>query len=158
MPKVLLNLAVLLYTIGFGIYLLYAWIYHVESDGGRNDFRNIFISFVATVGAVYVIVFVVDMFAFVDERKRIADFDLNRTTTFAKPVSQKQLEEWLLTLQDMQNTTAGGGDLYMRLETAVKELQSNWDAERRLERLQRKQERRRVLTERREARAGREQA
>ncbi|KIW53446.1 hypothetical protein PV05_09020 [Exophiala xenobiotica] len=40
MPKVLLNLAVLLYTIGFGIYLLYSWIYHAERDGGRDDFAT----------------------------------------------------------------------------------------------------------------------
>ncbi|KAJ9619127.1 hypothetical protein H2204_012774 [Knufia peltigerae] len=158
MPKVLLNLAVLLYTIGFGIYLLFAWVYHVDTDGGRNDFRNIFISFVATVGFVCASVFATDLFAIVDERKRMADFDLNRTTTFAKPVSQKQLEEWLETLRDMQDTTAGGSELYMRLETAVNDLQSKWDAERRLERLRRKQEHRRVLTERREARAGPEQA
>ncbi|KIW10628.1 hypothetical protein PV08_11592 [Exophiala spinifera] len=158
MPKALLNWAVLLYTVGFGIYLLFAWIYHVESEGGRNDFRNVFMSFVATVGVVYVSVFVVDMFAIADERKRVFEFDLNRTTTFAKPVSQKQLEEWLAALQDMQNTTVGSGELYARLETAVEKLQSKWDAERRLERLQLKRELRRQLTEMREARVGAEQA
>jgi hypothetical protein len=121
LPKVLLNLAVLLYTIGFGIYLLYSWIYHAERDGGRDDFRNVFIAFVATVGPVLNVV-MVDDFAFADERKRTADFNLDRTATFAKPVSQKQLEEWLETLYDMQSTTVGVGEFYAKLETAVNDL------------------------------------
>jgi hypothetical protein len=49
LPKVHLNLAVLLCTIGFDIYLLHAWLYHVASSGGRNDFRNVFITFMVTV-------------------------------------------------------------------------------------------------------------
>jgi hypothetical protein len=130
MPKVLLNLAVLLYTVGFGIYLLYSWIYHAESEGGRNDFRNIFIAFVATVGLVYLNVVMVDDFASADERKRTAEFNLDRTATFAKPVSQKQLEEWLQTLHDMQSTTVGVGELYAKLETAVNDLQTKWESER----------------------------
>jgi len=130
MPKVLLNLAVLLYTIGFGIYLLYSWIYHAERDAGRDDFRNVFIAFVATVGLVYLIVVMVDAFAFADEWKRTADFNLDRTATFAKPVSQKRLEEWLETLYDMQSTTVGVGALYAKLETAVNDLQTKWESER----------------------------
>lgn len=135
-PKVVLNLAVLLYTVGFGIYLLYAWIDHVEPDGGRNDFRNVFIAFVTTVGCVYIYIIVIGGFAFADEKKRTADFDLNRSTTFAKPASQQQLEEWLQTLQQMQATTLGAGELYGKLETAVNDLQTKWQAER-LERAER---------------------
>jgi hypothetical protein len=40
----------LLFTVGFGMYLLYACLYHVESSGGLDDFRNIFISLIITVG------------------------------------------------------------------------------------------------------------
>ncbi|KAI1617153.1 hypothetical protein EDD36DRAFT_462013 [Exophiala viscosa] len=129
-PKVVLNLAVLLYTIGFGIYLLYSWIYHVEPDDGRNDFRNVFIAFVATVGCVCIYVVIVGGFAFADELKRHLDFGLGRSTTFAKPVSQQQLEEWLKILQDMQSTTSGTDEIYGRLETAISTLQTKWEAER----------------------------
>jgi len=85
---------------------------------------------VATVGLVYLNVVMVDGFAFADERKRTSDFNLDRTATFAKPISQKQLEEWLQTLHDMQSTTVGVGELYAKLETAVNDLQTKWELER----------------------------
>ncbi|KIW93796.1 uncharacterized protein Z519_05111 [Cladophialophora bantiana CBS 173.52] len=130
LPKVVLNVAVLFYIIGLGIYLLYSWLYHVEPDGGRDDFRNIFITFVATVGVVYLYVIVIGGLAYADNRKRTEDFNLDRTTTFAKPTSQVQLEEWLKALQDMQSMTFESGNVYIRLETAVNELKSKWETDR----------------------------
>ncbi|KAH0839112.1 hypothetical protein AYO21_04705 [Fonsecaea monophora] len=130
LPKVVLNLAVLLYIVGVGVYLLYAWLYRVEPAGGRDDFRNVFIAFAATVGVVYLYVAVVGALAYADNRKRTEDFDLDRTTTFAKPASQVQLEEWLRALQDMQSTTLESANVYIRLQTAVDDLKAKWDADR----------------------------
>lgn len=72
-PKVTLNLAVLLYTIGFSIYLLYSWLYRVKSNGGLNDFRNFFLTFVVTVGLVCVYKSILGAFSYADEWKRIRD-------------------------------------------------------------------------------------
>ncbi|KIW24117.1 uncharacterized protein PV07_09849 [Cladophialophora immunda] len=149
LPKVVLNMAVLLYIIGLGIYLLYSWLYHVEPDGGRNDFRNIFIAFAATVGVVYLYVIVIGGLAYADNRKRTEDFDLDRTTTFAKPASQTQLEEWLRALQDMQSTTSESGNVYIRLQTAVNDLQAKWESDR-----QELEGRKRVMRTQKKRRAG----
>ena len=145
MPKVILRLAVILYTVGFGIYLLYAWLYRVEPEGGPNDFRNIFIAFVATVGILYIYVVAVSFQAHTAARKRTADFRLDRSTTFAKPAEQRQLEEWLRILQDMHDCTIESGEAYHTLEAAVTDLQSKWETERvaRDERIKAKREEKR---------------
>lgn len=130
MPKVILNLAVLLYTIGFGIYLLYSWLYRVEINGGLNDFRNIFIAFVATVGLVCVYQIILRAFSYADEWKRTKDFDLDNSQGFAKPASRRQLEEWLKALQDMQNLDIEDKEEYSVLKTVVNDLQAKWEAER----------------------------
>ncbi|KIX99763.1 uncharacterized protein Z520_04399 [Fonsecaea multimorphosa CBS 102226] len=130
LPRFALNMAVLLYIVGLGVYLLYAWLYHVEPAGGRDDFRNIFIAFAATVGVVYLYVLGVGALAYADSRKRTEDFDLDRTTTFAKPASQTQLEEWLRALQDMQSMNSESGNVYIRLQAAVNDLQAKWEEDR----------------------------
>lgn len=130
MPKVTLNLAVLLYTIGFGIYLLYSWLYRVESNGGLNDFRNIFITFVVTVGLVCVYKIILGAFSYADEWKRTRDFDPDSSQSFAKPASRRQLEEWLKALQDMQKLNMDNEEEYSVLETVVNDLKAKWEAER----------------------------
>lgn len=93
MPKTILNLAVLLYTIGFGIYLLYLWLYCVEPEGGSNYFRNILVSFVATAGLLYIYAVIIGYMTYKDSWKITVDFDLEIDATFAKPTVQRQLEE-----------------------------------------------------------------
>jgi hypothetical protein len=47
-PRHLLSLAVLLYLIGFGLYVLFLWLDNIETSG--QAYRNIFIVFIITVG------------------------------------------------------------------------------------------------------------
>jgi hypothetical protein len=126
LPKVLLNLAVLLYTVGFGIYLLYSWLYHVESSGGLNDFRNIFIAFVATVGLLVIYQLYLSVSCVADASKRERDFNMDESTGFAKPTSRKELEEWLTALQGMQRLDIGDEADYNILETMINDLQTKW--------------------------------
>ncbi|MCJ1280910.1 hypothetical protein MMC26_000227 [Xylographa opegraphella] len=101
LPKVLLNLAVLLYLLGFGIYLLFCWLENVESP--TSDYRNIFIVFVTTLGVHYVYQVVLEMLSFVDQRNAAKDYDLDRQGSFAKPDSQQLLELRLEVLQHMRD-------------------------------------------------------
>ena len=101
LPKVLLNLAVFLYLLGFGIYLLFAWLDNVEPPS--SNYRNVFIVFVATLGVHYFYQVVLDMLGFIDQRNRAKDYDLDRQGTFAKPVSQQLLELRLEVLQHMRD-------------------------------------------------------
>ncbi len=128
LPKFLLKLAVLLYVVVFGLYLLYAWLDHAEvadDDGGRknDEYRNIFVAFVATVDALYVYVAVVARQAH-SARKRTVDFDHDGDTTFVKPLTQRQLGELLQALDGLQDTSSESGEVYKRLFETVTELQS----------------------------------
>lgn len=52
LPKALLNLAVFLYLIAFGLYLILSWIEAVPTR--NDDYRNIFIAFILCVGLTFV--------------------------------------------------------------------------------------------------------
>jgi hypothetical protein len=127
LPKGLLNLVLLLFIIGFGMYLLYAWLYHVESSGGHDDFRNIFISFIITVGLLAMYQLCLSIAYLGDSWKREKDFGLDESTSFAKPDSRKQLEEWLAALQGMQELEFDEGEDYPKLEDTVAKLKSSWE-------------------------------
>lgn len=132
MPKFMLTLSVWLYALGFGIFLLYAWLYQVEPAGGRNDFRNVFIAFVATVCLVCMYAFIVFLWSLVDAAKRSRDFDLDRFQSFARPTPCKQLEEWLKALTDMQSIDIDFDPQseYAVLEMRVADLKKKWDEQR----------------------------
>ena len=108
LPKVLLNLAVFLYLLGFGIYLLFSWLENVEPPS--SDYRNIFIVFVASLGVHYIYQVVLEMLSFVDQRNGAQDYDLDNQGSFAKPVSQQLLELRLEVLQHMRDVDFEGSD------------------------------------------------
>ena len=127
-PKVMLYFAVLLYTIGFGLYLLYSWLHSVES--GRADFRNIFIAFTITVGLVYLYQRILDIFRDTASSKRDRDFDVDKLSSFAKPASRQQLEEWLVALQSMQNADIKNEADYIDLKKIITDLKTKWETAR----------------------------
>ena len=137
LPKFILNLAVLLYTIGFGIYLLYSWLYHVEHNGGLNDFRNIFIAFVIIVGLVVSYRLCLIGSYVLDSSKRDQDFELDKSTGFAKPAPRKQLEEWLTALQGMQKMDIDDEEDYAVLQAMIDSLKAKWEDQRKAREIER---------------------
>jgi len=98
-PGTLLRLAVFLFLAGFGLYLLFLWLNHVEASG--TDHRNIFIVFVTVIGLFCCYYAFWSVFRVLDAQKREEEFDLRMSDTFAKPDPQQQLEEVLKALQGM---------------------------------------------------------
>jgi hypothetical protein len=75
-PRILLNIAVLLYLIGFSLYLIFSW--REEVPNGSADYRNIFIVFIISTGFsifYYGAVFVARVY---DSAKVSADFHFQR--------------------------------------------------------------------------------
>ena len=78
-PRLLLNLAVFLYLIGFGLYLIFSW--REEVPGDSDDYRNIFVVFIVSVGVsifYYIVCFVNRVF---DAAKVSDDFNFQRLGT-----------------------------------------------------------------------------
>jgi hypothetical protein len=108
LPKAVLNVAVLLYIVGFGLYLLFSWLYHADPNGGRDDFRNILITFVICVGTLIMYLIALQTFRALDFQKKDKDFRLKKSWEmgFEKPDSQQDLDHWLEKLRDLQTTVA----------------------------------------------------
>lgn len=92
-PTLLLNMAVLTYFLGFGLYLLYGWLYAVAPPA--SNYRNNFIFYVITVG------FVVSYVAFfwgkriMDQDKVNQQFNVKRYFDTKEVGSQNDLlEQW----------------------------------------------------------------
>ena len=99
-PGTLLNMAVVLYLIGFGLYLLFSWLHNVTGIGGDN--RNVFIFFITTVGLFYAYYLCFSMARDLDASRTASDFGLAPSEDFVKPRSQKELELMLTALQAIQ--------------------------------------------------------
>jgi hypothetical protein len=99
-PGTLLNMAVVLYLIGFGLYLLFSWLHNVAGIGGDN--RNVFIFFISTVGLFSAYYFCFSVARDLDASRTASDFDLTPSEDFVKPRSQKELELMLTALQAIQ--------------------------------------------------------
>jgi hypothetical protein len=90
MPRHLLDVAVLVFIIGFGLYLLFQW---VENMGGQPIAnRNVFVVFVISVGTfvlyyVYIVSFMVD-----NQAKKAKEFDLLDLGGPYKPTALEELE------------------------------------------------------------------
>jgi hypothetical protein len=65
-----------------------------------------------------------------DSWKRDLDFEVDKSASFAKPLPQKQLEEWLSQLQKMQNIGSEDEDSYAQLEKDIVELKMKWTVKR----------------------------
>jgi hypothetical protein len=106
-PGTLLRLAVLLFLAGFGLYLLFSWLNHVDASGtdhvdaSGTDYRNIFAVFIIVIGLFCCYYAFWSVSRVLDAQKREEEFDLRMSDTFAKPDPQQQLEEVLKALQGM---------------------------------------------------------
>lgn len=98
-PGTLLRLAVILFLVGFGLYLLFSWLNNIGGSG--TDQRNIFIVFILVIGVFCSYYAFWSVARVLDEQKREDEFDLRMSDTFAKPEPQQQLEEVLKALQGM---------------------------------------------------------
>jgi hypothetical protein len=99
-PGNLLNMAVVLYLIGFGLYLLFSWLHSVAGIGGDN--RIVFIFFISTVGLFSAYYLCFSVARDLDASRTASDFHLTPSEDFVKPRSQKELELMLTALQAVQ--------------------------------------------------------
>ena len=74
LPRHLLDLAVILYIIGFGLYALFLWLDDINQSG--TAYRNIFIVFIITVGLFAIYFTLLQSFKTENEGKKAEEFDL----------------------------------------------------------------------------------
>jgi hypothetical protein len=74
LPRHLLDLAVALYIIGFGLYALFLWLDDINQSG--TAYRNIFIVFIITVGLFAIYFTLLQIFKTENEGKKAEEFDL----------------------------------------------------------------------------------
>jgi hypothetical protein len=86
LPSMLLQVAILLYLTGFGLYLLFAWLENAIPPS--LDYRSIFIVYTVAVGLVLWHSVVLSTFNQIDQVKRQNDFALD-DAKLGKPKSQK---------------------------------------------------------------------
>jgi hypothetical protein len=121
-PGTLLNLSVMIYLIGFGLYLLYSWLNDIPD--GATDNRNVFIFFVVTVGLFTAYYQCFSIARILDASRTRHDFDLIPTKDFVKPKRRKNLELMLSALQAIQQLSDNPEDKdeYQNLERASRNL------------------------------------
>ena len=94
LPRHLLDLAVLVFLVGFGLYILFSWLSDV--DEGRT-YLNILIVFIVTAGAHKAYDFLVEVARAFDDDKRNDEFSTNTLGGFQEPEKlwalQKKLDE-----------------------------------------------------------------
>lgn len=131
LPNLLLKVAVLLYLVGFGIYILFSWLNNVEQNGMVS--RNVFICFVVTLGVISINQILLTVYGFIDKQKRTKDFSLDRAENFAenfaKPFSQQQLEAWLKAIQELQERNVQYTGHTDKLESRVASVLRDWMAQ-----------------------------
>jgi hypothetical protein len=95
-PRSLLNLAVLLYLIGFGLYLIFSW--REEVPNGSVDYRNIFVTFIVSAGVSIFYYSICFGWRVIDAAKVSDDFHFQRLgTTLDSSVGLRELEAELAT-------------------------------------------------------------
>ena len=93
-PRVLLNLAVFLYLVGFGLYLIFSW--REEVPDGSVDYRNIFVVFIICLGLSILHYDVCFVNRVIDAAKVANDFHFQRLgTTLDSSKGLRDLEEEL---------------------------------------------------------------
>jgi len=121
-PGTLLNLSIMIYLIGFGLYLLYSWLNNIPD--GATDNRNVFIFFVVTVGLFATYYQCFSIARILDASRTRHDFDLIPSKDFVKPKPRKNLEVMLSALQAIQQLSDNPEDEaeYQNLERASRNL------------------------------------
>lgn len=117
LPRVLLNIAVFLYLIGFGLYTLFTWLEDVPDNG--HDYRNIFTVFIISLGCCIVYVLMCALSKILHEKKLGDDFQFQRLGEEIDFQYRKKLD----TLgKKTDNASADGADLSPDLVYVIKEL------------------------------------
>ena len=97
-PKLLLNMAVFLFLVGFGLYLLFSWLYHLSTPA--SNYRNIFITFMVIAGVFGLYYIIWNMLRLYDDLRVTNQFDLRKLGGFPKGSPLHQLRD---DLYEMQN-------------------------------------------------------
>lgn len=110
-PTLLLNLSVIAYFLGFGVYLLYGWKWDVSGSG--VDWRNQFIFYVAVIGSVIGYIALVWAGKIMDKDKVNQQFNVRqRLDTGNEDKKMQMLKKWteivetLTTSQDEERKKA----------------------------------------------------
>jgi hypothetical protein len=127
LPNMLLQLAIFLYLTGFGLYLLFAWLENVIPPS--LDYRAIFIVYIIAAGLVLLYFGALSTFNEIDQQKRQQDFELDNTK-LGKTISQRQLDQWLKLIQEMQEVDLEDTDAYDGLAAQLHELKGTWEEDR----------------------------
>jgi hypothetical protein len=116
-PRHLLDLAVLLYIVGFGLYLLFLWI---ENMGGQPEAdRNVFIVFILSAG-VFLLYYNATRSGVLDNQtKKAEEFDLQNLGKLHKPKALEQLENELRAVQERMKTLS---EQQITIETQMQEV------------------------------------
>lgn len=124
-PQRLLNMSILLYVVGFGLYLLLHW--KAEQS---NDYRNIFIVYVAIIGAAFIDYVITSGFILLDARKRYTEFGIG-SLSFHKSEMRKKIEVSLAEIQRVllsEEPNSTHEDDHETLKRIVHELDAMVDA------------------------------
>ena len=98
-PRHLLQLAVWIFLLGFGLYCLFAWL---DNPGGRSsDYRNIFIVFIITLCLSRGYKMFWKAVQTQDARKASLDFDLRSRGSYETPYYLEKLKRDLKRVQDL---------------------------------------------------------
>ena len=95
-PQRLLSYSVLLFLVGYSLYLLYSWKY--DSSHLGSDYRNAFISLMAVLGAGLLDYIITSVCLLFDAHKRYSEFGIG-SQSFQKSVVQNKLEQSFTVLQ-----------------------------------------------------------
>lgn len=93
LPRHLLDLAVLLFMTGIGLYELFCWTTNAGSDG--TGYRNIFIVFIITLGLYLAYSLIISIARVFDDDKRNTEFDTKALGGFRRPTKLRNLEQEL---------------------------------------------------------------
>lgn len=95
LPRHLLDLAVLVFLVGFGLYVLFLWLSNIQESGEGH--RKVFIVFIVTVGTYAIYDFLIELARILDNDKINSEFNTKALGGFGKPEEllalKKELEE-----------------------------------------------------------------
>lgn len=100
-PNAHLHQALMMFITGFGLYLLFSWLYHVDSP--TSDQRNIFIFFVCAVGLAFVENGALQVMRAADVKVMSEQFKSTPPNSFLRPENLQKLEKTLKILQNARD-------------------------------------------------------
>ena len=123
LPRHLLDLAVILYLVGFGLYELLLW----RADAGKRGVsdRNIFIVFIITLGLYVFYHLLIGVGRILDENKRKSEFELDSFGGFDRPEALQDLETELMNVQKRISTIAEVARKARELGEELKDIVKN---------------------------------